>query len=383
MNQTEPVSLQLKTGGIPVPLAFITSGGKIYLASQMKGSRWPSLVLRSGLATILAETGESRYAATLVSNKVEKEKIMDMFVSKYGVANTGKWYGKNYRMIELIPVKDAPPGIVQENYYNWLESEFDSIAEEYDQHIYGNLVNTLLRERSVQLLRETFPHGERLLEIGCGTGTETLEMLRDGHEVVAADISRNMLMRLQAKAEKEGLGTLLKVVKINAENVSDLVQIFGKHSFGGIYSTYGALNCVADISKIPGAFHDLLNDSGSLVLGIYNRLCLSEIMGYAMKLKFRNAISRLKSMALEGDSRFCIDVYAYTWMEIRNRFREYFTMENAEGVPVFIPPSNFVGYVEKFSRKLDQVKRLDGWFGKRWPFNVLGDHFLAVLKPVG
>lgn len=383
MIQMEPLSLQLKTGGKPVSLAFVRGGGKIYLASQVKGSRWPSLILRSGLATILTETGESRYAATLVSNPVEKEKLMGLFVNKYGVANTGKWYGKNYRMIRLSPVKDVPAGIMQENYYNWLESEFDSIAEEYDHHIYGNLVNTLLRERSVHLLRETFQHGERLLEVGCGTGTETLEMLRDGHEVVAADISRNMLKRLQAKAEGEGLGSLLKIVKINAENVSELVQIFGKHSFGGIYSTYGALNCVADFSKIPGAFHDLLNGSGNLVLGIYNRLCLSEVMGYAMKLKFKNALSRLKSMALEGDSRFCIDVYAYSLMEIRNRFHEYFTMENLEGVPVFIPPSNFVGYVEKFSRKLDLIKRLDSFFGKKWPFNMLGDHFLAVLKPVG
>src|SRR5262249_42595194 len=39
----------------------------------------------------------------------------------------------------------------------------------------------------------------RILELGCGSGRVTVELARDGHEVVALDRSRPMLDRLRAR----------------------------------------------------------------------------------------------------------------------------------------------------------------------------------------
>jgi hypothetical protein len=59
-----------------------------------------------------------------------------------------------------------------------------------------------------------------------------------------------------------------------------------------------------------------------------------------------------------------------------------------EAVPVLLPPSDLVGYAERFSGRWDQLARLDHWLARRWPFRALGDHFLmtfarAAERPVG
>lgn len=382
MLPSESQSLVLRIGQRTVPLAFVSDNGEIYLASSAKGSRWPAHILRAGSAEISTDDTGYRYRPVLISDDTRKKEIMERFRMKYGIENVTRWYGDYYRIIRLDPERDTPTVDEQAQYYEWLEAEFDGIAPDYDHHIYDNPVNSLLRERSLRLLNSVFKDGERLLEVGCGTGTETVELLRAGHEIVAADISQNMLNALRDKAAREGLTSRLTLVKINAENIGMLVKDYGDASFGGIYSTYGAINCVHRINVLPSGFHALLARNGHLVMGVYNRLCLSEILGYAAKLKIRNSVSRLRSMALEGESRFCIDVYAYTFMEIRKIFMEFFTPEYLEGVPVIIPPSNFVNYIDKFLRRFDRIKAIDYRLGTKWPFSLLGDHFLTVMKPI-
>ncbi len=372
-------SLELKVGERVVPLAFVEDGNYLYLASPVKGTRWPSYILRNGIAEINLGGNSRKFSAALVSDEGKKSEAMGLFSRKYGLERTGKWYGEHYRVICLSEMKELIPEPGESQYYHWLEAEFDSIADEYDHHIYGNPVNSLLRENSLKLLFSTFPGKERLLEVGCGTGTETIELLKSGHEIVAVDISQKMLDAVRKKAILEGVSSQLTTLKGNADNIGALAASLGAHSFQGIYSTFGAINCVSDIHSLPEGFHQLLCDRGKLVLGIYNRMCASEILGYMTKLKFGHSLARLKPMVPEGESRFCIDVYAYTYMEIRNIFRGHFAVDSVYGVPVFIPPSNFSVYVEKFSRKFNSIKAFDAKIGKIWPFSILGDHFLTVM----
>ena len=383
MPSYDDSSLELKVGDRLVPLAYSADENHLYLASPVKGTRWPSYILRNGIAEVIIAENNNKFRAELVSDEEMKRKVMSLFINKYGRERTGKWYGEHYRVICLSALKQEPKlETIESQYYRWLEAEFDSIADEYDHHIYGNPVNSLLRENSLRLLSKTFPGKERLLEVGCGTGTETIELLKSGHEIVAVDISQKMLDAVRKKAVQEGVSSNLTTFKGNADKIGIIAEELGAHSFQGIYSTYGAINCVSDIHSLPEGFHQLLCDNGKLVLGIYNRMCASEILGYIAKLKFRHSLARLKPMAPEGESRFCIDVYAYTFMEIRNIFQSRFKVDSVYGVPVFIPPSNFTGYVEKFSRRFSLIKTVDARIGKIWPFSILGDHFLTVMTSV-
>ncbi len=372
-------SILLVNGRDKVELAYVEDGNRIFLASSGSNPRWPSGILRDGRATVIMEGRSMEKKAVLVPEKESRDRILEMMSSKYGKERVERWFSPASRMIELSD--PAPDGSREDVYSRWLELEFDSISGDYDRHIFGNEVNYLLRERSLALMERVFDRPSHLLEIGCGTGTETLELLKKGHSVLAVDVSSKMLDIVQRKARDLGLESNLSTIKANGEEIEKLVTLYGKAVFDGIYSTYGAINCIRNLGSLPGKLHSLLKDDGRLVMGIYNKYCAAEIGGYLFRLKPRSALNRLKSIPPEGESRFCIDVYSYSVPEIKRIFEPYFELTYREGVPVVILPSNFVKYVRMFNGKLDELKRVDSWLGKRWPFSMLGDHFLMIMKP--
>lgn len=373
-------SLKLVIGKNEIELAYVAQGEVIFLVSSGTESRWPSKILREGKAIIKIDDRTIERRVRLVSERNLKENIMNLMSDKYGKEKTNRWFSSSSRIIELNTV---PLNVTNEDIYSiWLEAEFDSIASDYDKHIFGNEVNSLLRERSLSTMSKVFDRPSRLLEIGCGTGTETIELLRRGHNVLATDISQKMLEIVSQKAKNLNLESKLTTIKLNAENIEYLIDIYGRSSFDGIYSTYGAINCIREIGQLPFKLHSLLNSNGKLVMGIYNKLCAIEIGGYLAKLKPFSAFKRLRSTIPEGDSRFCIDIYAYTMQEILKLFNPFFKLEYKEGVPVIILPSNFIKYTRKFNARIEELKKIDSWLGKKWPFSMLGDHFILVMKPL-
>jgi hypothetical protein len=116
------------------------------------------------------------------------------------------------------------------------------------------------------------------------------------------------------------------------------------------------------------------------VLGVYNRWCAFELVGYSLSGQGRRALGRRTNPVRVGSSRFCIDVYAYSVGDIDRAFGPAFERTRLEGVPVLLPPSDLTSYAERFARHFDQLAALDARAGRRWPWNHLGDHFLATYR---
>jgi SAM-dependent methyltransferase len=81
----------------------------------------------------------------------------------------------------------------------WAERAYEAIAPVYDDftahHDYEMWLGSLLPE-----LRRHGLSGDRLLDVGCGTGKSFLPMLERGWKVTACDISPSMLELARAKA---------------------------------------------------------------------------------------------------------------------------------------------------------------------------------------
>ncbi len=369
--------ISLATSSGPVTLAFSRIGDSYYVISNDFHNRWSSEILRKGAAEFTVGGLRRSGSAKLVASDSEKEEILGEFRNKYGDGYMDRYFRDPNRFISLSGNQEADSG--RDNYFEWIESEFDSIASHYDRHIFGNRVNTLLRDRSVAVMTEAFRAKKRLLEIGCGTGTETMRLLSEGHEITATDISSSMLEIVREKAKKEGLSELLTTHRLKASEIGDLCKD-SVDRYGGVYSTYGALNCEKSIRGIPESVSSLLDEGGLFVAGVYNRFCLSEMALYALSMQPGKFRDRARKFAPEGHSRFCVDVYAYSTGEFLSYFKELFSLRSLEAVPIIIPPSNLVSYVEKFSRHFPLLDRIDLKLGRMWPFRHLGDHFLCVLE---
>jgi len=78
---------------------------------------------------------------------------------------------------------------------------FDEWPEKYDQW-FENPIGRLVREYEGRLLLEMARphHGERILDVGCGTGVFTLDLLRAGSHVIGLELSLPMLQQAGKKA---------------------------------------------------------------------------------------------------------------------------------------------------------------------------------------
>jgi 2-polyprenyl-3-methyl-5-hydroxy-6-metoxy-1,4-benzoquinol methylase len=82
--------------------------------------------------------------------------------------------------------------------------------------------------------------GRKVLEIGCGIGTDTMNFLRAGAEVTAVDLSSESLAMAKQRAELFGLSDRVTFQQVNAEKLSETVtpQPYDLvYSFGVIHHT--------------------------------------------------------------------------------------------------------------------------------------------------
>lgn len=372
-------SLRLWAGDHTVELGFVEEPRSVYLVARSRAAQWPVDLLRSGRAELRLLDHTVVGTPELVTVPEEREEILARFARKYGPDRFARWYANPARVLRVMrDGGSGAPGADSRTYYSWLESEFDNVALDYDRHITGNRINLLLRDRSLAVLRRRFARSPRILEIGCGSGMETIPLLRLGHEVCAVDISSRMLAVVRDKAQRAGVADRLTTRLLAARDIEQLARE-DDGPFDAAFSTFGALNCEPDLAGIPGALARLLRPGAPFVTAIYNRWCLFEIVGYSLTLQARRAWSRRHRPVRVGASRFCVDVYAHSVRDFERLFASDFRLERVEAIPLLLPPSDLVHYADRFSRHFDRLAGWDARLARRWPFNRLGDHFLMTF----
>jgi ubiquinone/menaquinone biosynthesis C-methylase UbiE len=371
--------LKLLTDTGKIDLAFVKLYDKIYILSTGK-SRWPASLLRSRNTNLIVGGEKFSGRACLVTDLQMREKINALFKDRYGDNNFSRWFDHSSRLIEVDLGNKKQEN--SDSYFEWLKEEFESISSDYDRHIFGNRINSFLRERSLAIMERIFPQGSNLMEIGCGTGTETISMLQKGYRITAIDISPRMLDEVNRKAQNLGLSEQLKTHAAKATDIGRPGSPLKGETFDGIYSTYGAMNCEPGIAGLPVEFSRLIRPGGVLFLGMFNRLCASEIIMHLGGLKVQRIFERFRTPVQEGSSRFCIDVFAYSPMYIRKLFSSNFRMISYEAVPLILPPSNYAHQLEKFTGDSRRLEKLDIRLSRLPGLRALGDHFLMWFEKI-
>lgn len=304
--------------------------------------------------------------------------LLAIFTRKYGKAVVNQFYKGQHSYVELL-VQESASTSFDEIIYGDLEAAFDAVAEDYDKHIFGNPINTWLRNVSVSVMNQLFKRGDTVLEIGCGTGTETLSLAKRGVRVIATDISRKMVEVLNSKAKSAGLSDNVICIWSRPVDLKDKIANLGFSRVDGAYSTYGAINTEPRLPETIRVLNNILKEGAPLVLGVWNKYCLYEMLGYTFKLKPRLAFARLRNPVPVGKSRFCVATNAFSVGSLGKIVEPYFELTNVYGVVITLPPSNLTRYIPR-GKLFDFWKVIDFNIGRAFPLNRLGDHFLAVYR---
>lgn len=317
----------------------------------------------------------SGFATPAEPDSAEVSDVLSELSSRHGRDAVQRWFGPDAVVFRLHP--QAAPELASAEA---IERHFDAVAPEYDRLVSANPMDRGLRDDALRILLGLFRSGDRVLEIGCGTGLETLPLARAGVHVVGIDVSQGMLDRLRSKATAEGLEQRIELRKLRAADLGRLSREYGAGAFRGAFSDFGALNLEPDGAGVPAALADLVAPSGVVVLTVWNRLCLAEMGLYALGLRPRRALARLQDPVPVGWSRFGIPAHAYSPGPFLRPYAAHFRLERLEGLPVAVPPYDFLPHLPNPERTLPLLEAADRAIRDRFPFNRVGDHFLAVLR---
>lgn len=107
--------------------------------------------------------------------------------------------------------------------------------------------------------------GRRVLEVGCGIGTDTINFARAGAQVVAVDLSEESLRIARLRAEVFGLEDRIRFVHGNAEELASVVD---EKDFDLVYS-FGVIHHTPDPAAAVRQIRHLCAEDGELRVMVY------------------------------------------------------------------------------------------------------------------
>ena len=254
---------------------------------------------------------------------------------------------------------------------------FDSVAADYDGPKGNNALIQRMRETVWRTLTGACAPGARLLDLGCGTGIDAIELARRGYSVLATDWSPQMVERTRTRAADAGLSARVTTAHIGLQ---ELDRLRGEQ-FDGIYSNFGPLNCAPDIAAVARSCAALLRPGGKLVFSVIGRICPWEF-GYYM---LRGRLARAKLRGTRGIvpvnmNKHTIWAFYYTPREFYRAFAPDFALSRYQALSLFLPPPYLIGLYERAHPLGNALGWLDDRLGALPLLRDMGDHFLIVMS---
>lgn len=282
------------------------------------------------------------------------------------------------------PGRTLPTFEAGDDYYAHVAHGYDLIAETYDEVEVQNAVGRRLRKRMQEVLFRCFQPDERVLEIGCGTGIEAISLASHGIEVVATDLSEQMVTQVREKARDQGVENVTGH-RLAAHQIGELADEFGEASFDGAYSHAGALNMDPLLSEVNIGLRRLLKVSGKFVCTVVNQVSLFEVLFYPLVLRPRKAFRRFGNVVpipitrLEAYRRYVVPTHFYSPSQFLRYFRDDFVLRRLEGLQILLPPWNLADHLERLEPLARFLEALETRLADKPPFNSWGGLSLMEL----
>jgi SAM-dependent methyltransferase len=259
---------------------------------------------------------------------------------------------------------------------------FDAIADRYDETFTTATIGRAQRASVWRELGKAFRSGDRVLEIGCGTGVDACFLAERGVKVLACDSSAQMIAVTTRRVKETGKGRSVHPHLLAAE---DIASLRNGDFFDGAFSNFGALNCVQDLRQLAKDLAILLRPGATALLCLMGRYCLWEITLYLAQGKPSKALRRFHRQGVtarlgEGAS---VRVFYASVRLLTQTFAPEFQLKSVKGIGVFVPPSYLETWANRFPFLFDLSVRADSLLGHCPGIRTLADHILLEFRREG
>lgn len=259
---------------------------------------------------------------------------------------------------------------------------FDAIADRYDETFTTSRIGRAQRASVWRELGKAFRPGDRVLEIGCGTGVDACFLAERGVKVLACDSSPQMIAVAVRRVKETGKHESVHPRLLAAEDIASLRH---SNSFDGAFSNFGALNCVQDLRRLAKDLSILLRPGATALLCWMGRCCLWEITWYLAQGKSGKALRRFHregatARLAEGAS---VRVFYPSVRLLAQTFAPEFQLKSVKGIGVFVPPSYLETWANRFPGLFGLSVRVDSLLELCPGIRTLADHILLEFRREG
>lgn len=247
-------------------------------------------------------------------------------------------------------------------------SPFDELASSYDRSFTHSTCGMTLRQRVWERAATLFPPGARILELGCGTGEDAVHLARAGRYVVALDASAEMIRLARLKAAAAGCGGR---VEFHTRPIEALAEVSPHERFDGVFSNFGAINCVPDLPGLVGQLAERLAPGARMLLVPMGRYVPWEWAWFLARGDSTRAFRRLRAGGVEWRG---LRVRYPTPGALARQLAPWFQVMRREALGVALPPSYAAGWLDAAPRRFALLRGLER--ATRRFTAALGDHYM-------
>lgn len=257
---------------------------------------------------------------------------------------------------------------------------FSKIAANYDSQDNSNPILIWMREIVHRLCLKYLPAGSKILELNAGTGVDARFLAANGMKIFATDISEEMIRILEKNSYHEIEKGLIKAEVKSFDEISSLPE----KDFDAVVSNFGGLNCINDFRELGKSLFQKLIPGGLFIAVVMNRCCPWEIFFYCLKMNFREAFRRFNRKGIYARvGGLKVKTYYYGPHRFASFFRNYFYVEKIYSLALFTPPPYLSKLFENFPKLSSFLMKTDEHVMAGFPFRLVGDHFVIVMKKRG
>jgi ubiquinone/menaquinone biosynthesis C-methylase UbiE len=246
---------------------------------------------------------------------------------------------------------------------------FDPLARQYDSAFTDTAVGRALREIVWSGVVDSFRASQHVLELGCGTGEDALRLARMGIKVTAIDASAGMIDVAQEKKRRLGV----ELIEFRWVPMEGIAASLRARSFDGVFSNFGAINCVSDLPSLAASLAGLLSPGAPLIWVIMGRRVPWEWMWYLLRGDTRRAFRRFQKNGVEWRG---LRISYPTPAQAIAAIEPYFAVRRVSPLGCVLPPSYAAAWLNRSPRMLAALKRLEMLAQRSTALAAWSDHYI-------